>query len=53
MFRKQSMINCAISLKVTEKIKTAVPTAFILGSKPVTKEVHILIGRVISKLVRK
>jgi hypothetical protein len=46
-------MNCAIRPKVTEKIKTAVPTAFIFGSKPVTREVHILIGRVISKLVRK
>ena len=38
---------------VNEKIKTAVPTALIFGSKPVTNEVQILMGRVISKFVKK
>ena len=46
-------INCAIRPKVSEKIKTAVPTAFIFGSKPVTNEVQILMGKVTSKLVKK
>ena len=38
---------------VNEKIKTAVPTALIFGSKPVTSEVQILMGNVISKFVKK
>ena len=38
---------------VNEKIKTAVPTALIFGSKPVTSEVQILMGKVISKFVKK
>ena len=34
-------------------MKTALPAALIFGSNPVTSDVQILMGKVISKLVKK
>ena len=39
--------------RVKENKKTALPAALIFGSNPVTSDVQILMGKVISKLVKK
>ena len=42
-----------VTNKIKENIKTALPAALIFGSDPVTSDVQILMGKVISKLVKK